>query len=98
MLLKAVPEAIVRRMKAEPHEHQVVKEEDVPLVLRRFDEEYEWSLIQRKFVLDTTSTTPEETLEQFLSRFEPFFTDADRSPTWSADRQEQIDRAWRSYL
>ena len=98
VLLKATAEVISRRMRDDPHEHQIVKEEDIPRVLGRFDEEYAGSIIQKKFVLDTTDTTPEETLDQFLEQFEPYFTDADRASSWSKDRMEQIDRAWASYL
>ena len=98
VLLRADPEVIRRRMREAPHEHQVIKESDVEVLLARFDEEYEWSLLSSKFVLDTSNATPEETLRQFMEQYEPYWTDADKSPTWASDRQEQIDRAWGSYL
>ena len=98
VLLKARPEAIRQRMRDNPHEHQILREKDTEHVLTRFEEEYEWSLIQNKFAIDTSDRTPQETLDEFVRRFSPYITEADRSPTWSEDRKEQIDRAWASYL
>ena len=98
VLLRADAEVIRRRLREAPHEYQVIDEKDVEVVLARFDEEYEGSLLSNKLVLDTSNTTPAETLQQFMEEYEPYWTDADRSPTWAADRQKQIDRAWGSYL
>ena len=98
VLLKARPEVIRQRMRDNPHEHQILRDEDTEHVLTRFEEEYEWSLIQNKFAIDTSDRTPQETLDEFVRRFEPYITEADRSSTWSQDRKEQIDRAWASYL
>ena len=98
VLLKAKPEVIRERMGADPHEYQLIRDEDIEQVLERFEEEYDWSLIQNKFVIDTSDRTSEETLDEFLKRFEPYFTAADQSPTWEEDRKEQIDRASGSYL
>ena len=98
VLLRAAPEVVQQRMKDDPHEHQVVREEDIKRILGRFEEEYEWSLIQNKFAIDTSVGSAQETLDGFIERFEPYITEADRSPTWSRDRREQIDRAWASYL
>lgn len=98
VLLKATVEVIGRRMRKDPHEHQIVREADIPHVLARFEEEYEESIIEKKFVIDTTNTTPEKTLDEFLKKFEPYFTNADRASNWSKERLEQIDRAWASYL
>ena len=47
-------------------------------VLERFEEEFTASLIQRRFVLDTTAATEEETLAEFVANYEPFHTSADR--------------------
>lgn len=78
VLFKAAPEVIKARMAAAPHRHQLVREEDVEHVLERFEEEFAASLIQRRFVLDTTAATEEETMAEFVARYEPFHTDADR--------------------
>ncbi len=78
VLFKAAPEVIKARMAAAPHRHQLVREEDVEQVLERFEEEFAASLIQRRFVLDTTAATEEETMAEFVARYEPFHTEADR--------------------
>lgn len=78
VLLTASPEIIRLRMKENPHTHQIVRDVDVEHVLRRFEEEYAESLIQRKFALDTSRTTPEQTMTQFISKYEPFHTVGDR--------------------
>ena len=98
VLLKAAPDVVRQRMRDDPHEHQVIRDEDVERVLARFEEEFQWSVIRNKFDIDTSAKAPEETLGEFTERFEPYLTEADRSPTWSKDRREQIDRAWASYL
>ena len=56
----------------------VVREQDVELVLDRFQEEFDASLLKNKMVLDTTGATVEETLSEFVEKMEPFFADADR--------------------
>ncbi|MDP6108262.1 MAG: hypothetical protein QGI33_07505, partial [Candidatus Brocadiia bacterium] len=40
--------------------------------------EYERSLFSRKFVLDTTAATVEESLGEFMGRIKPFITADDR--------------------
>jgi hypothetical protein len=60
-----------------PHTHQIVRAEDVEHVLARFEEEFEASLIQKRIVLDTSSSTVEETLAEFVERYQPFFSNAD---------------------
>ena len=47
-------------------------------MLQRFEEEYERSLLDRKFVLDSTSATTEETLAEFVARIDPFLSQSDR--------------------
>ena len=56
----------------------VVREEDVELVLRRFEEEFEASLLKNKIILDTTSATAGETLAEFVEKLQPFLTEVDR--------------------
>ena len=77
VLVKASAEVIRQRMAKEPERDCVVKPEDVELVLRRFQEEYEQSLIRYRFELDTTSSSPEETFQEFLRQMEPFWTEID---------------------
>lgn len=72
--VKASAEVIARRMAEEPHDLALVKEPDIEKVLQRFEEENGWSFFRRKFAVDTSEATVEETLEQI----EPHLTDQDR--------------------
>ena len=56
----------------------VVEEGDVELVLTRFEEEFEASLLRNKMALDTTSATVEETFAEFVDQVQPFLSDVDR--------------------
>ena len=86
VLFKAEPAAIARRMRETPHPHQIVQEADIEHVLARFEEEFAASLITRRIVLDTTVASVEETLSEFIEKYEPFHTAADRQR--SGERQE----------
>lgn len=78
LLLKASPEVIRQRMNDDPHEYQVVQDGDVETVLERFEERFDASAIRRKFTLDTTSATVQETLGEFEARIQEHLTDSDR--------------------
>jgi hypothetical protein len=68
VLLTASPEAITKRMAADPHEYQVIKTEDISLLLEKFNEEYHASAIHAKIQIDTTELTPDQVLEEFLKQ------------------------------
>ena len=84
---KAAPDTIRKRMSSHPDQHrsasggavvrQLVQPEDVELVLQRFEEEVEASLIQKRIVLDTTDKTVDETMREFVEKYEPFVSNAD---------------------
>ena len=74
LLLKASPEVIRQRMKDNPHEYQVVQDGDVETVLERFEERFSASAVRRKFTLDTTSATVEETLAEFDAQIREHLT------------------------
>ena len=78
VLVKASHETIRQRLRQNPHPHNLIKEEDVELILERFEEEYTNSLLVRKITLDTTDSTPEKALEEFVEKIEPHLTDRDR--------------------
>ena len=77
VLLRASVDVIRRRMRLDPHAGSILKSDDVPMVLRRFAEEYADSLIERRFALDTSDSSPERTLEDFLRQMRPHFTGID---------------------
>ena len=77
--LKASAEAIRERMKKEPREFGVVKEEDVEYILKRHDEEYERSFLRQKIEIDNTELTPEQTLAKFVEQIQPHLSAEDRT-------------------
>jgi hypothetical protein len=78
ILLKASAEVIAQRMRENPQPCGVLQEKDIEYVLQRFEEEHQASLIRRKFILDTTTATVEETLAEFAEQIELYLTDTDR--------------------
>ena len=76
--MKASAEIIASRMRDNPQPRGVLREEDIELVLRQFEEEYSRSLIRYRFVLDTSESTPEETFQQFLTNVQPLLREADQ--------------------
>lgn len=78
VLAKASPATIAKRMSENPHADSLVKEKDIELVLRRFDEEFRRSTISKKITLDTTSATVEQSVAEFARKIEPHLTIYDR--------------------
>ena len=78
VLCQATPDVVRRRMTEDPHKNAVLKEKDVDLVVKRFEEEYELSLIKNKITVDTGTKTVDESLAEFAEKFEPLITDAYR--------------------
>jgi len=84
VLMKASPETIRRRVEGGEspfparHAATLFQAKDAEVVLERFEEEYDGSLIPRKFVLDTTTASVEESLEEFKRQIKPFITSQDR--------------------
>ena len=62
VLMKASPEVIARRMREDPHREGLLQEKDIEHVLGAFEEEYDRSFILRRFVLDPSTATLDETL------------------------------------
>ncbi len=78
ILLRARLEIIAQRMQQQPHERQVVQEKDIEHVLQRFEEEYNATLIRKKFALDTSDVPVEETLGEFAAQIKKHLSQADR--------------------
>ncbi|MDP7577912.1 MAG: hypothetical protein QGF12_00025 [SAR202 cluster bacterium] len=84
VLMKASPDAIVTRIESgespfpRRHTDTLFKARDAEVVLERFDEQYEESLIVRKFVIDTTVLTVEDSLLQFKANIVQYLTSEDR--------------------
>jgi len=86
VLVKASAEAIRQRMAETPHPWCILKDQDVELVLQRFEEEYTRSGIRRRFTLDTSNTTVKETFQAFLRQMEPHFTGKDQMALLTHER------------
>ena len=79
VLLKASPQVIARRMKANPHPRGVLKEKDIEHVLGRFEEEYAASTLRYRLTLDTTTASEQETLGQFVEDIKSHLSERDRT-------------------
>ena len=78
VLVKAAPETIARRMKESPHHNPVLQGPDIKQVLDEFETEFEKSAIGNKFTIDTSDASEEETLAQFIDKFEPYLNETDK--------------------
>ena len=72
ILVKADSEVIKNRMEADPHSNGCLKEKDIEHVLKRFDEEYEASLLNNKFTIDTSSSKIGESFEELIQILQPY--------------------------
>jgi len=79
MVMELASTEVIRRRRDEGLQPKPLpRDEDLDLVIRRFDEEFERSLIQNRIVLDTSNTTPAQTLQEFQRLVEPHITPTDR--------------------
>ncbi len=76
--LKASAKVIGKRMHDDGRAYGVLKNDDIDAVLESFETQAEASLFARKIELDTSDSTPAETLDQLVAQLQPFFTDTDR--------------------
>lgn len=86
--LKATPKVIKQRMETNPHVRPVVQYDDVEFVLQRFQEEYDRAVYFNKVELDTTESTPQETLTEWAQKMDPFWTEIDRLRLLTHIRQQ----------
>lgn len=73
----ASDDVIKSRIGSDPHEYQIINQEDIPRLKKLFEEEIEKSLFTqkgRKIVLDTTDKSPSESLDELLLRTDPLIT------------------------
>ena len=78
VLVTASPDVIAKRMKQNSHQSQVLKEQDIELVLGRFEQEYRRSIIPSKLTLDTGVRSVRESVEEFAQIVDPYLTGHDR--------------------
>jgi len=77
VLLTARPEVIRQRMAEHPHPYTIIKEQDIPMLLERFQEEFGQSLLRKKIRIDTSDHTSEEVLQEFLTAVKPLLKTQD---------------------
>ena len=98
VLLTSAAATINERMESNRHERQTIKKSDVPYLLESFHNEFENSLLPKKFILDTTNTTPEQTFDEFMTKYQPYTTGDDFQKDFQEKRAEQIELANNSFL
>jgi RNase adaptor protein for sRNA GlmZ degradation len=74
LLLTATKESIVQRMESSPHEYQVIRKEDIPMLLKKFEEEFNASTIHAKIKIDTSKMSQEQVLLKFFELARPHLT------------------------
>lgn len=77
VLLTAISSEIIKRMTSHPHAYQVIKEKDIPELLEKFEEEYQSTTIHAKIKIDTTNLTPDQVLQELLTRARCFLSPDD---------------------
>lgn len=77
VLVKASADIIRKRLKENCVSSDILQSKDVDKILTDFQQQYDDSLIPRKFALDTTRMSIEETLEQFKIKIRPYLTKSD---------------------
>jgi thymidylate kinase len=78
VLVKATPAVIRKRMSENPRPDCILKDDDVDSVVQRFEEEYTMSLLRRRFTVDTSDASVQDTFKEFLRCMEPHIPGADR--------------------
>ena len=68
--VKADADEIERRMATAPHAAPVLQPGDAERVLARYAEQFEASLVRRKVEIDTTCSTPEQSLDELERHLE----------------------------
>ena len=68
----ATAEEIERRMAAAARDDAVLKPGDAERVLRRYAGQFDASLIRRKIEIDTTGSTPEQSLDELARQLEAY--------------------------
>ena len=85
VLVKTTPDVIRQRMQdgdspyPSRHANTMFKGDDAEYILDRFQEEFDNSLIRQRFSIDTSDSTPQESLQEFIVKVEPYLTPEDRA-------------------
>jgi hypothetical protein len=77
LMLRASSEVIRRRLAERPNAESPLRLEDVERVIRAHDEEYENSLIRRRFIIDGSDLSVEGMFERWLASMQSYFSPVD---------------------
>ena len=69
--LHARPEVIRTRMAADPHEYNLIREEDIPELQEEFARYCSQSSLIHRVTIDTSDLSPAQLLETFFARVKP---------------------------
>jgi len=75
--LTASPDVIEARMEANPHKYNLIKKEDIPMLLDRFKEEVKNSWLMKKIEIDTSDLSPDQLVQTFLEKAGPLMKTRD---------------------
>lgn len=75
--LTARPEVIQARMQNSPHQHTLIKEADIPMLLAQFRQKFRESWLKEKLEIDTSDLTPDQLLQSFLDKSLPHLNTRD---------------------
>ena len=78
VLMRASADVVRSRMRAAPHPDGVVRDEDIEVVLERFEEEFARSAILKQVHVGHDGVDAGRDLQEFLCKMEPFWTEGDR--------------------
>ena len=78
VLLTASTEVICERMRVSLRPDHIPREDDVEMVVRLFQDQYDESELSRKLEIHTSGVTVEESVAEFSRKIEPFITQKDR--------------------
>ena len=78
VLVTATAAVIRKRMLDNPHANGPVMENDIDTVVRRYNEEYEASLLRHKITIDTSRSSVDQSVDELVERLKPLLSDTDR--------------------
>ena len=76
--LKCSPDAIRPRLTDTPHERGYLRDEDVDHVVERTEFFTKYSMLRYRITIDTSESTPEQTMKEFVDQVGPLLNDRDR--------------------
>ena len=70
-------DTILERMENQPHENQIIRRDDIDLIIEQFQSEFDKSLLQNKFTINTKNQTIKQTTSAVLEGILKYGTSED---------------------